>query len=294
MMHVDRAGDKRRLAADGDRQRMQRIIDRSERRALGHLPQGRSRRVLPLGQSINPVVEQQDVDVEIPPDGVHQVVAADRQGVAVAGDHPHRQVGPAGLQPGGHGRRPTMNRVDAVGVHVIGKPAGTTDAGDEDDLFGRHAQRRQDLLHLGQNRIVPTARAPANFLIAGKILGRQDRQNNLGTHGSVPCSGQSELIKRLLSLVSNRRGSTQCLSKNGTGTSRRSALRARLRGAARSQSHFFDGAANSSRIFVVISRIVNGLPWILFSPTAGTKNSPESTAAVAPGSIPESARARNA
>ena len=183
--------------------RMQRIIDRAHRCALGHLAQGRSRRILPLGQPINPVVEQQDVDVEIAPDGVHQVVAADRQRVAVARDHPHRQVGPAGFESGGHRRRPTMNRVDAVGVHVVRKPAGATDAGDEDDLFGRDAERRQDLLHLGQDRIVPAARAPTNFLIAGKVLGRQDRQNNLGTHGVFLCGNRLK-TSLLVSLQTTR------------------------------------------------------------------------------------------
>ena len=69
--------------------------------------------------------------------------------VAVAGDHPHRQVGPAGFQAGGHGRRTAVDRVDAVGVHVIGKAAGAADARDEHDLFRRHAERRQALFSSG-------------------------------------------------------------------------------------------------------------------------------------------------
>ena len=70
----------------------------ADRRALGHLAQRRGRRVLPLGQAVDAVVEQHDFDVDIAADGVHQVVAADRQAVAVAGDDPHRSVGPADFQ----------------------------------------------------------------------------------------------------------------------------------------------------------------------------------------------------
>ena len=66
---------------------------------------------------------------------VHQVVAADRQRVAVARDDPHQQIGPADLEAGGHRRGAAVNRVDAVGVHVIGKPARAADARDEHHLF---------------------------------------------------------------------------------------------------------------------------------------------------------------
>ena len=77
-----------------------------------------------------------------------QVVAADLQSVAVAGDDPHREVGPHRLQPRGHGRGPAVDRVDAVGVHVIREAAGAADPGDEDQLFPRNAQRGEGLLHL--------------------------------------------------------------------------------------------------------------------------------------------------
>ena len=77
----------------------QRIVDRAHGRALGHLAQRRGGRILPLGQPVDPVVEQHDVDVQVPPEGVHQVVAADAQGVAVAGDDPHRKIGPGDFRP---------------------------------------------------------------------------------------------------------------------------------------------------------------------------------------------------
>ena len=139
------------------------------------LAQRRRGRVLALGQAVDPVVEQDDLEIEVAADGVHQVVAADRQAVAVAGDDPDLQVGPHALQAGGDGRRPAVDAVDAVGVHVVRKPAGAADAGDEHDLLAGDAERRQHLLHLREDRVVAAAGAPADVLVAGEIGGRQRR-----------------------------------------------------------------------------------------------------------------------
>jgi hypothetical protein len=51
------------------------------------------------------------------------VVAADREGVAVAGDHPDVEVGTGDGQAGGDGRGPAVDGVHPVGVHVIGEAA---------------------------------------------------------------------------------------------------------------------------------------------------------------------------
>ena len=68
-VHIDGAGDEGRLAADGHGEDVQRVVDRAHGRALGHLPQRRSRRVLPLGQPVDAVVEQDDVDVQVAAEG---------------------------------------------------------------------------------------------------------------------------------------------------------------------------------------------------------------------------------
>ncbi len=270
-MHVDRAGHERRLAADGDRQRMERIVDRAGRRALGHLAQRRGGRILPLGQAVNAVVEQHDVDVEVAADAVHQVIAADRQPVAVAGDDPHRQIGPAGFQARGHGRRPAVDRVDAVGVHVIGKPAGAADAGDEHHLFRRHAERRQHLLHLGQNRIVAAAGAPANVLIAGKILRRSaPARTVIGSSWTMGDQSSVELTS----------------AKNaGLRLSRR------MTHSLRAIFH----QPTSLRIFATTSRHGERLALHLVQPDGvDQKHRRGSAAAIGPGSVPESALVRSA
>src|SRR6188508_281299 len=65
---------------------MERVVDRAHRRALRFLAERRRWRVLALGESVDAVVEQDDVEVEIAANGVHQVIAADRETVADARD----------------------------------------------------------------------------------------------------------------------------------------------------------------------------------------------------------------
>ena len=91
-------------APSATHERIERRIDRAVRGALGDLAQFRRRRVLTLGEAVDAVVEQQDGQVDVASQRVDEVVAADRQPVAVAGDHPHVEVGPGHCDTGGDGR----------------------------------------------------------------------------------------------------------------------------------------------------------------------------------------------
>ena len=104
---VDRPGDERRLRAQRQRDRVERMVGDPERRRLGDLAQLRGRRRLPLGQPVDLVVEQQDLDRDVAAQRVDQVVAADRQRVAVAGHHPDRR--------GRRARPPARSRAPAHG-----------------------------------------------------------------------------------------------------------------------------------------------------------------------------------
>ena len=117
---------KRGLGAERHRDRVERVVDRPHRRRLGDLPDLGRRRVLALGQPVDPVVEQQDLEVDVAAQRVDQVVAADRQRVAVAGDDPHRQVGPGDREPGGDRRGPAVDGVHAVGVEVVREPRASS------------------------------------------------------------------------------------------------------------------------------------------------------------------------
>ena len=76
------------------RQRPQRILDRAHRARFGPRAGARGRRILALGQAVDFVIEEDDLQVDVAADGVDQVVAADRKAVAVAGDDPDVQIGP--------------------------------------------------------------------------------------------------------------------------------------------------------------------------------------------------------
>ena len=122
-VRVDRAGDEARLGGQRDGQRDDRRVDRAHRRRLRPLPELRRRRGLALGQPVDAVVEHDHVDVDVAAHRVDDVVAADRERVAVAGDDPDHQVRPRGLEPGRERRRAAVDRVEAERVHVVRQAA---------------------------------------------------------------------------------------------------------------------------------------------------------------------------
>src|SRR4029450_8672062 len=147
-----------------------RLIHGAQRGALRDLPWLRGWGVLPLGEAVDLVVEEQDAEVDVAPQRVDQVVAADRQRVAVAGDHPDREIGARDPQPGRNGRRPAMDGGEAVGVDVVWEAARAADARDEHEVLAWHAQLGQELLHLREDRVVPAAGTPADVLIGNEVL----------------------------------------------------------------------------------------------------------------------------
>ena len=78
---------------------------------------------------------------------MYQMVGADTKAVSVTGDDPHLQVRPAQAQTRGNSRRPAMNGVKTVGIHVIGEAAGTTDSGNKHDVLARNLQFLADSGH---------------------------------------------------------------------------------------------------------------------------------------------------
>ena len=110
---------------------IERPVHRAVRRGLGLLADLGRRRILALGQPVDPVVEQQHLEPHVAAQHVDEVVAADGQRVAVARGDPHVEVRPRDLQPRGDRRRAPVDGVEAVGVHVVREAAGAADAGDD-------------------------------------------------------------------------------------------------------------------------------------------------------------------
>ena len=167
---VGRAGHEGGLGAEREGDRVERVVDRAHRGGLGDLADLGRGGVLPLGQAVDPVVEQQDLEVDVASQRVDQVVAPDRQRVTVTGHDPHRQVAARGGQAGGDGRRAAVDRVHAVGVEVVREPRGAADARDEDDVLALEPELGQEALHRGQDGVVAAAGAPADLLVGGELL----------------------------------------------------------------------------------------------------------------------------
>ena len=178
---VDGAGDERRLRGEGERQRLDRGVDGAGRGRLRALAELRRRRGLALGQPVDPVVEHDQLEVDVATHRVDHVVAADRQRVAVAGDDPDHEVGAGRLEARRERRRTAVDRVEPEGVHVVRQPTRAADARDEDDVLLLVAEVGHHLLGLGKDRIVPAAGAPADLLVGHEVLaGQRDDLRVLG------------------------------------------------------------------------------------------------------------------
>ena len=164
------ARDERGSRAQREGERVERPIDGPVRARLRLLPQLAGRRRLPLRQSVDAIVEEQDLQIDIAAQGVDEVVAADGKPVAVAGHHEDRQLGPRHLEARRDGRSAAVDAVYPVSVHVVGKAARAADAADEHDVLLGHVQLGHHLLHGGEDGEVGAAGAPAHFLIADEIF----------------------------------------------------------------------------------------------------------------------------
>jgi hypothetical protein len=101
---------------------------------------------------------------------VDEVVAPDRERVAVTGDDPDGEVFACGGDAGRDGRGTSVDGVHAVGVEVVGEARGAADAGDEDDVLAAESQVGQEGLDGLEDCVVATAGAPPHLLVGGEVL----------------------------------------------------------------------------------------------------------------------------
>ena len=224
-VHVVGAGHEGGLGPQRQRDRVERGVVGAERGRLGDLAHLGGRRVLPLGQPVNLVVEHQDVQAHVAAQGVDQVIAADGQRVPVAGDDPDVEIGAAGGQPGGDGRGAPVDRVHPVGVHVVRETGGTADAGEEDRVLPAHAERGHQHLHGGQDGVVTAPRAPAHLLVAAPVLAGGHR------YGRGLCCGRHDFPPRMAVMaasISITRNGVPCILLRDWASTRNSARRIRL------------------------------------------------------------------
>ena len=144
---VHGARHKRSLGTNGQRNGIERAVRRAVGSRLGHFVELGSRRVLPFGQAVNPVVEEQHFDADIAAQHVNGVVAADGQCVAVTRGHPNFEFRVSNFDSGSNGGRAPVDGVEAVGVHVIGEAAGAANSRNYHKVLPANAQFREHRLH---------------------------------------------------------------------------------------------------------------------------------------------------
>lgn len=72
-----------------------------------------------LGEAIDLIIEQEDVDVKIAAQEVDGMVATNAKAVAISGNNPDAELGAGGLEAGCYGCGTTVDRVHAIGIHII-------------------------------------------------------------------------------------------------------------------------------------------------------------------------------
>src|SRR6267378_5760622 len=128
-------------------------------------PAPRGGRVLPLGETVDLIIEEENLEIDVAPQYVQHVVPADRQAVAVTCDDPHVELGIGELDSSGDGRRPPVDRVESVRRQVIREPGRAADPRNEHGALAPRAQLRQGLLDGLEDRVVPAAWTPPDLLV---------------------------------------------------------------------------------------------------------------------------------
>ena len=76
-----------------------------------------------LGKTINPVVEQYHVEVNVSPHGMYEVVAANGKAVTVTADLPDGKVWVHDFRTCGDGRRAAVYGLHGIGVDIVWQSA---------------------------------------------------------------------------------------------------------------------------------------------------------------------------
>ena len=167
---IHATGKEGSLGTNGEFARIERVFVGALRRSLGLRATERAGRELTLGHTIDTVVEQDQVNVDVTTAGVDEVVTTDGGAVAVAGDHPHAEVRVGQLHASGGSGSTTVDAMETIGIHIVREARGAADARNDNDVFLLLTQLRENVLNGLQDGVVTTTGAPFHHLIACKIL----------------------------------------------------------------------------------------------------------------------------
>ena len=139
------------------------ILNCTVRTRLRHEATGRGGRILALRQTVDTVVEQDHVQVDVTTVGMDEVVTTDSQSVTVARHLPDGEVGISHLRTSSDGGSTTMNGVHAVGSHIVRQTARAADTTDHCNILGSHADLSHGLMERCQEEVVTATRTPTRL-----------------------------------------------------------------------------------------------------------------------------------
>ena len=170
-VRIDATGEEVAACAEGQLGRDEGIFHRAVGRTLRDEATVGRRGVLSLGEAVDLVVHQHDIQVYVAADGVDEVVATDGEAVAVAGNKPYADVGAGRLDAGSDGGATAVNGVEAVRVHVVRQTRGAADTRDDGHIIGRGADFGHRFMQAAEHGVVAASGTPANVLIALVVFG---------------------------------------------------------------------------------------------------------------------------
>ena len=78
-------------------------------------------RILALGQAINLVIEENDIDVDIPSDGMDEVVSTDSESITITTGLSYGKVRICDLDTCRNSSGTSVDTVEAISIHIIRK-----------------------------------------------------------------------------------------------------------------------------------------------------------------------------
>ena len=164
---------------------MDAVLDRLLGHRLGALALRERGRSLALREPVDVVVVHEVGEVEVAAAGVHEVAGADAVPVTVAAEREHREARVRKTPAGGDREHATVQRVEAIRVHVMRRLPRAADAREQRDLVGIELQLRERHLDPGQNSEIAAARTPIVVELGLVVLDRELHRRANG-HASPP------------------------------------------------------------------------------------------------------------
>ncbi len=152
--------------------RVDRLVDGAGGIGLRFEAERRGGRGLLFRQAIDEVVHDDVGQVDVLARAVLEVVAADREGVAVAAEEEHVQVRPRKAHARGQRHRAPVDEMPAVGIDEIREARGAADAREGDDVLVRKLAPLEHLVKRGEHGEIAAAGAPGGMVGGEVFLGQ--------------------------------------------------------------------------------------------------------------------------